>query len=315
MSFQPHPALRSAHAQTIFPALFRRAPAIAWRRERVDLPDGDFVDLDHAGPDRGRRALVVHGLGGSSDAPYVRGMAHALLTAGWAVTVLNLRGASGVPNRLARMYHSGDTDDARLIAGRLRADADGAPLVGVGFSLGANVLLKLLGETGEAAPLDAVVAVSPPFSLAACAERLATGVTRGYGLYLLTALKRHLLRKRKLLAAHIDLRAALRARDFRDFDGLVTAPLGGFESAEDYWERCSCSAFLPRIGRPTLIIHAVDDPFMHPDVVPAPETLPALVQLEAHANGGHVGFVARGPAARPRYYAEERAAAWLADHA
>ncbi|MCB9736621.1 MAG: alpha/beta fold hydrolase [Deltaproteobacteria bacterium] len=311
MSFTPHPALRAAHAQTIF-AAFAPRPAIAWERERVELDDGDFVDLDHApGPASGRRALVLHGLGGSSEAPYVRGLTAALAASGWGVTAFNFRGASGEPNRLARTYHSGDTADVRVVARLLRARVAADPLVAVGFSMGANALLKLLGEDGARPTFDAAVAVSSPFVLRICAHTLARGLAAGYGRYLLRGLKRMLRAKRALVAPRLDLRAALGARDFAAWDELVTAPLNGFASAADYWARASSSRYVASIAAPTLILHARDDPFMTPAVLPSRAELPPRTVLEASARGGHVGFVARGPRGLPRYHVDERVAAWL----
>lgn len=308
MLFEPHPWLSSAHAQTVFAAFGRRAPTFAWRHERFELNDGDFVDLAHYGEGR-RRVVILHGLGGSAESGYVRGMAQALVAAGWAVTAFQFRGASGAVNRHPRLYHSGDTGDIAEVARALRARSD--TLVAVGFSLGGNVTLKLLGEQGEDAVFDAGVAVSVPFRLAVCADVLDRGAAKVYGRWLVFALQRIVWRKRKQLAAHIDVRAAMRATDFRGFDAAVTAPLGGFASAAEYYALSSSRAFVGRIARPTYILHALDDPFMTAACVPEAHELAPSVTLEVHARGGHVGFV--GGAGRGlRWVAEERVVDWLA---
>jgi len=311
MQFRPHRFLVNPHAQTLYGALVRRSPRINWRREPIELPDGDRLELDHAGPKSGRRALLIHGLGGSSDAPYIRGLADALLQAGWSVTAVNLRGAS-TPNRLARTYHAGDTADLAFIAPRLRATTAGAPLVACGFSLGGNALLKLMGETGANAPFDAAVSVCAPLRLDLTAERLNTGLSRGYTAYLLAKLKLSLWRKRQLVKPHLDLVAAMRATDFRTWDERVTAPLNGFASADDYYTRSSARGYLSTIARPTLILHAIDDPFMPSTVLPEPHELSASVTLDAHPHGGHVGFAAHTDGSwSPAWFAEDRTLAFL----
>lgn len=312
-AFTPHPLLRDGHAQTLYGALGRRPTRIPWRRERVELPDGDFVDLDHldlaAEGGRGeRRVLLVHGLGGSSDAPYVRGLARRLAQERWAVTAMNLRGASGEPNRLPRGYHGGDTADLAVVIENLAARS--SVLTAVGFSLGGNALLKLLGEQGGAARVAAAVSVCAPLRLDLTARRLNEGLSRAYEAYLLIALKRGLWHKRRLVAPHLDLGRALAATSFLAWDELVTAPLNGFQSADDYWSRSSARGYLHGIARPTLILHALDDPFMPPAVLPTEAELSDAVTLEVHERGGHVGFVASGPRG-VTWFADERVVAFL----
>lgn len=314
MSFDPHPLLRGPHRQTIYGAFGRFPPALPMSPERFELPDGDFVDLHHSGPRHGPRVVLVHGLAGHARSPYIGALGAALAARGWAITRFEFRGAGETPNRLARGYHSGDTADLARVARALRERDPVAPLCAVGFSLGGNVLLKLLAEQIHGALFDAGVAVSVPFRLAVCAERLDRGASRVYGRWLLAHLKQGLRRKRTLLAAHIDLEAALSASDFRTFDALVTAPLHGYASVDDYYARASCRPDLGRITRPTLILHAADDPFMLPTCVPERAELSARTELEVHAHGGHVGFFERGPGGLPRSYIERRVAAWLAPH-
>lgn len=314
MSFEPHPLLRGPNRQTIFGAFARLPPALPSTRERFELPDGDFVDLYHSGPRHGPRVVLVHGLAGHARSPYMGALGAALGGRGWAVTRFEFRGAGETPNRLARGYHSGDTADLARVARTLRERDPAAPLCAVGFSLGANVLLKLMAEEAHGEVFDAAVAVSVPFRLAVCADRLATGTSRVYGRWLLTHLKQGLRRKRTLLASRIDLPGALAATDFRTFDALVTAPLHGYASVDDYYARASCRPDLARITRPTLILHAADDPFMLPTCVPEHAELSPRIELEVHRHGGHVGFFERGPGGLPRSYLERRVGAWLDAH-
>jgi len=313
MTFKPHPLLRGAHRQTIYGAFGRRAPAFTTRVERFELPDGDFVDLEHLGPDTPYqpRAVLLHGLGGSAQSTYIRTLAATLSAEGWAVTLFQFRGASG-PNRLPRTYHSGDTGDIALVLAALRQRmGPDAKLTAVGFSMGGNVLLKLLGEQGESSVINAAVAVSVPFRLAVCSDQLASGPSRVYGRYLIAGRLRALRSIRALVAPHIDYQRALTATDFRTLDGLVTAPLNDFASAADYYERSSSLGYLQAVRRPTLILHALDDPFMTPSAVPSAGDLAPAIELELHAHGGHVGFIERAPNGLPRSFIESRVARWL----
>lgn len=303
--FRPHPLLAGAHAQTLS-TLLRPTPPLALEIERWERPDGDFVDLAHGGRGRGPRAILLHGLTGGFDSKYLRGLARQLLAMGWRCTVLQFRGAGPEPNRLPRGYHQGDTADLRDLVARLHAEEPGTPLAAVGWSLGGNVLLKYLGEDGDATPLAAAVAVSVPFQLEPCAERLRTGFSRIYQARLLRELKAGVRRKAARMPLPISLERALGARDFFEFDDAVTAPLNGFRDARDYYARCSSAGFLGRIRRPTLILHAADDPFMSPGVVPDPGQLAAGVTLERCDRGGHVGFVAADGGMRPSFWLEQR---------
>lgn len=313
--FTPAWWCRGAHLQTIWPTCFRRSPRLALARERVELPDGDFLDIDWTddAPGAGRpTALVLHGLAGSSRSPYARGLLASLARAGWRAGLMHFRGCSGEPNRLARSYHSGETGDLDHVIGALRARAGAAPLALIGVSLGGNVLLKWLGERGRSAPIDAAVAVSVPFVLARAADRLDTGPSRFYQWYLLRCLRRSLELKRRRIEVPLAVRNLSALRRFRDFDEHVTAPLHGFRGAEHYYAASSSRPFLSRIAVPTLIVQARDDPFLTPDAIPASSELADCVRLELYENGGHAGFIAGGWPWRARYWLDERIPAYLA---
>ncbi|HEX5725705.1 MAG TPA: alpha/beta fold hydrolase [Longimicrobiaceae bacterium] len=319
--FRPARWLPGAHAQTIAGRFLRGPAGVTYRRERLELPDGDFVDLDHAtvrgapAPAPGAPvALVVHGLEGGSGSSYVLESCRALAEVGIRAVALNFRSCSGEPNRLARFYHAGDTGDLAFALAHVAAAHPGVPLVAVGFSLGGNVLLKYLGERGEAVPLRAAVAVSVPFDLTAGAGQLdGTRTGRFYVRFFVRKLRRKFMGKRAMLAGYGDVERALRARTFREFDDAVTARLHGFRSAEHYWESSSSAAFLAGIRIPTLILHAVDDPFLPPSAIPR-DAVRANPWLHAGftAHGGHVGFVA-GPPWAPEFWAEAEAARFLSE--
>ncbi|MES0872948.1 hydrolase [Sinimarinibacterium thermocellulolyticum] len=310
--FEPHPLLRGPHAQTMVPALLRPTPKLALRRERLELPDGDFVDLAWAGPARGSRlAVLVHGLTGGFQSKYLRGTARELIARGWRVVILQLRGGGDEPNRHARCYHHGDTGDLRHLWRVLRQRDPGVRLAAAGWSLGANVLLKALGEEGTTAPVEAAAAACAPFRLLPCAEKLRRGTARLYQARLLRDLKAIVARKHAAVPAPVDMDAVLAARDFIEFDDRYTAPLNGFRDARDYYERCECGGFVGAIRRPTLIVNARDDPFMTPAVLPRASALAPPVTLEVSRRGGHVGFIAADAHGRPYCWLEPHLADFL----
>jgi uncharacterized protein len=303
---------RNPHIQTIFPNRLRLRPRLSLQRERIELPDGDFIDIDWSASSSGPIVLLLHGLQGSSRSHYARALGRSFERAGWRTAIMHFRGCSGEPNRLARSYHSGDTGDVAYVARLLRARHPRTPLAAVGVSLGGNVLLKWLGETGAANPLAAAVAISVPFLLNRAADRLETGFARVYQRELLYSLQRALKAKRRRVFVPLAV-DRLRFKTMRAFDDHVTAPLHGFRDSSHYYSECSSRQFLRRIRVPTLVIQARDDPFMTPDVIPEPGELSDCVRLEVYPHGGHVGFVAGAWPWRPRYWLEERVPAFLRD--
>jgi predicted alpha/beta-fold hydrolase len=296
------------------------------RRERWELPDGDFLDVDRylpepAGADPGDApvVLVCHGLEGSSRASYVRGLVALALSRGLAALALNFRGCSGEPNRLPRFYHSGETGDLSLVVDRLAAERPGRPVLLAGFSLGGNVVVKYLGERGDGLPPEvrAAAAISVPFDLAASARAI-----DGPGFWSRVYRERFMRRLRRKAAAKalrfpgaFDAAAAARARTFAAFDAAVTAPLHGFPSAGAYWSGCSAGRFLAGVRRPLLALSSLDDPFVPAASIPfeAAAANPA-VTLETTPAGGHVAFVSGWPF-WPSFWAERRAIAFLAARA
>lgn len=322
VDFTPRPFeaprwLRGPHAQTVGGKLLRRDPGVRLERERLTLPDGDFVDLDVGPEPRGAGrgapvAVVLHGLEGSALRRYMRLTYAHLLERGVRPVGLNFRSCSGEPNRAARLYHSGETADLAAVLAHLRVAFPGRPMGGIGFSLGGNVLLKYLAERGEDAGLAAAAAVSVPYDLSAGATALETGLmSRAYNAYFLRMLRGKMRAKRSLLSELIDVRETLRARTLRQFDEAATAPLHGFRDAEDYYARSSSGPLLDRIRVPTLLLHSFDDPFLPPERVPvrAAAENPWIVPAFA-ATGGHVGFIGGTPG-RPRFWAEEEAARFV----
>ncbi|MCB1738611.1 MAG: hydrolase [Gammaproteobacteria bacterium] len=309
--FKPAPGLGGAHRQTLYPVGFRPRPALALRHERLELADGDFLDIAHSGPAEGPILLMFHGLEGSLDSHYARPWMQTFHAIGWRTVFMHFRNCSGEPNRLPRAYHSGETGDIAHVIDTLHQREPNTPLAAVGVSLGGNALLKYLGERGTDTPLTTAVAVSVPFRLDRAADRMERGISRLYQWHLLRHLRAHTRAKFRHMPSPIDLSRLDAMTTFRRFDDAVTARLHGFAGVDDYYTRSSSRQFLKAIRIPTLILHAEDDPFMTPDAIPAANELSPDVTLELSKHGGHVGFVGAGP---NRYWADARIAAHLAHY-
>ena len=307
---------KNPHVQTILPVLTKvKLPALS--RQRLELSDGDFIDLDWLGDPCNASSIVVilHGLEGSSDSHYVRRLLRDCHPLGLCVVVHHHRGCSGEANRLARSYHSGDTQDFSHTLQYLQQHFPQAKLYAVGYSLGGNVLAKYLGELQGNSAIDRAVVVSAPLQLSACAKRLEKGFSTLYQWYLIKQLRQKLTDKLNnptlinqisINQISITLKQVSTLKTFYQFDHQVTAPLHGFEGADDYYAQASGLGYLSKIKRPTLVIHAADDPFMTADVIPPASQLCADVTYELHQHGGHVGFIDGGTPFKPHFYLEQR---------
>jgi len=352
--------LRNGHAQTLY-RKFRAPPAIQHRRQRIELIDGDYIDLDWAlrpdahsvannvteasavdresrGSHSHKLVLILHGLCGCSQSSYVVNLQTLLTQRGIASVAMNFRGCSGEPNRMARSYHSGESDDLRAVLAELRAEFPDADISVVGYSLGANVLLKYLGEQGSAALCSSAVAVSTPFRLAECSRAMLSGASTLYGRYFVNKLSMSLQEKQQSLELRakadaqsgstsglaakrvIDVRAELdrfqslnlpsQFRDLWQFDDLVTAPLHGFADADEYYQQCSSAGFISGIRCKTLLLHSGDDPIIPVTALPEEKALPEQVGMCLYNRGGHVGFISSGD----KDWLERQIAAYVVEH-
>ncbi|MGV3346692.1 hydrolase [Enterobacteriaceae bacterium LUAb1] len=314
--FVPLRGLSNPHLQTLLPRLLRRRVHIRPYWQRLDLPDGDFVDLawseDPSLAAHKPRIVLFHGLEGSVNSPYAHGLMQACQEKGWLVVVMHFRGCSGEPNRMKRIYHSGETEDASYFLHWLQTSWGKVPTAAVGVSLGGNMLACLMGQQGNECLLDAGVIISAPLLLEPCSKRIEYGFSRFYQRYLLSRLKQNAARKLKAFPGTlpVNLTQLKKMKKIRQFDDAITARTHGFTDASDYYRRCSAMPFLTGVRKPMLIIHAQDDPFMSDDVIPDLSTLPASITYQLSQYGGHVGFVG-GTLRQPKMWLEQRVPHWL----
>jgi len=315
-TFKPAWWLSNSHLQTLYPALLRYEPNPPdYRRERLTTPDHDFIDIDYCGTGKQPLIILIHGLTGSSQSSYIKGLQSALLKQGMRSAALNFRGCSGSPNNRARSYHSGETGDIHFLYQTLRQREPATPIGAVGFSLGGNVLLKWLGEQGDQLELFATVAVSVPLLLGICATKLDNGFAKFYRVNLLNKLKANMHIKLQHLesigqskeANKIKVLGDLSAiNSFWQYDDQVIAKLHGFIDVHDYYRRSSSRQYLKSISVPTLLIQAIDDPLMTSEVLPEHKELSPHVQMELTQHGGHVGFISGLIPFKPQYWLEQR---------
>lgn len=316
MRFEPANGLRNAHLQTLLPRFIRRKPLFTPVKQRIETPDGDFLDLAWTGPSDGYPEqqpimILFHGLEGSFNSPYANGLLHAARQQGWLGVMMHFRGCSGEINRRPRGYHSGETSDAAFFISWLRQRFPSNPLWAVGVSLGGNMLVNYLAETGDRCELAAAQVISPPLDLASCSERIQQGFSRLYQQYLLGSMKRNLCKKLALLpdTLPLDREQARQIQTLWQFDEQVTAPLHGFDGANDYYRRCSGLGKLAEVTIPLRVIHAKDDPFMTESVIPT-MPLPDNIDYDLSPYGGHVGFVS-GSWRKPDFWLEKTVPEWF----
>ena len=314
--FRPAFGLSNPHVQTLLPFLLKKAGNDKYRQQTLELVDGDFLDLSWLGEPKDGRPIVVlfHGLEGSIDSHYAKTIMQALHQQGWLALLMHFRGCSHRPNRLAHSYHSGETEDARYLLGWLKQTYPNSPLAAVGISLGGNMLLKLQAEYGDQSPLKAAVSVCAPVQLNLCSQRLNKGLSRIYQRHLITRLNQKLCNKIKQFNFEeligLSKNDIKQIKTFWQFDDRVTAPLHGFKDVHDYYARSSARQYLKDIKKPTLMIHALDDPFMQQKIVPEESELSNSIELELSKHGGHIGFIA-GSLSKPVFWLPQRISEYL----
>ena len=308
--YEPPWWLPSAHLQTIYPVFFRGNHLPPYTRQKLELADGDFLDLDWWTQGSRRLVILSHGLEGHSGRAYITGMARMANEEGWDILAWNFRGCGGSINRLPRLYCNADTDDLHAVVA-CAASKGYSNIVMVGFSMGGNVTLLYLGRETDRVPqgVSGAVCFSVPCDLEGCAQALARPGCTLYMKRFLIELRKKLELKQKDYPDRIDLTGYEKIRDFKAFDDRYTAPFHGFRDAEDYWKRCSSFPWLDRIRIPTLLINAKNDPFLSPSCFPISLQNP-LVRLITPPRGGHCGFPSFE--APDRYWSEQVTAHFLA---
>ncbi len=313
-TYRPPLIFRNRHLQTIYPSLFRNVNGVNFTRERIDTPDGDFIDLDWSRVGSDKVIMAVHGLEGSSRSRYMPGMIRAFNRRGWDGVAMNLRGCSGEPNRLLRFYHAGATDDPDTVVRHVLGRNSYTRLALVGFSIGGNLTLKYLGERGTALPHQIIgaAAISTPCDLEACAWKLSDASNQLYLKNFLRGFRRKIRAKMQIMPGKIHDHDFHTIKTLKDYDDRYTAPLHGFVDAAEYWAKCHCKQFLADIRIPTLLINARDDPFLTAESYPYDEAeQSSYLFFETPSFGGHVGFVTLN--SDTEYWHETRVTSFIID--
>ncbi len=305
--------VKSAHLSTIYSGLFRKVNGLDQKRERLELPDGDFMDLDWSFAEKPSKKVVIllHGLEGNAQRPYITGSAKAFNEAGIDACAVNFRGCSGETNRLFRSYHSGATEDLDAVVQHILKNKKYPEIYIKGVSLGGNMVLKYVGEPRNIPKeIKAVIAVSAPCNLYSSLKELLKPINYAYALRFRKHLVEKLRLKLPLFPDGISKDDIKNIKNLKDFDDIYTAPAHGFKDALDYYEQCSCRQFLLDIQVPSLIINAINDSFLGPECYPHKEAEKnEMIHLETPKFGGHVGFID----SENRYYSEKRAIKFLED--
>lgn len=292
-SYRPPILLKNNHVQTVVPTLFRKVDGINYTRERISTPDGDFIDIDISSISSDKALILSHGLEGNSQRHYIKGMIKAFHNAGYDGIAFNMRGCSGVPNKRPETYHSGKTEDLHTVIQYILKHKNYKKISLVGFSLGANLTLKYVGEMGSTlhSKVKSAVAISAPCDLISSSIELHKAKNYIYAKRFLISLLKKMDEKRDIIPPEIwEKRNSIKT--LRDFDNVFTAPLNGFRDAEDYWKKCSCKNFLSGITIPALIINSADDPILGTECYPIKEAQSNKnLFLEITKHGGHMGYI------------------------
>lgn len=290
----PNIFFKNCHINTIYASQLRKLKSINYERIRIETPDDDFIDLDWIYKDSSKVAIVCHGLEGSAESRYIKGISAIFTEKNWSVCAYNYRGCSGEPNRQLRAYHSGATDDLELVIQSVLTKKY-TEIVLVGFSLGGNLVLKYTGENGKNihSEIKKTVALSTPCHLESGAEEINKSRNWIYLKRFMRKLQAKVIPKKELLIKNgFDYEAVSKAKTFAEFDELFTSKAQGFKDRIDYYTKASALQFIPNIAIPTLLINAQDDSFLSPKCFPIAEAKAnENFYLEMPKYGGHVGFV------------------------
>lgn len=319
IDFKPAWWLRNRHLQTLYPVFIRKKIQLNLLREEFTLTDGDIIFLDWTVNKLENKPVIVflHGLEGSTDSPYIRGIMKESVNQGFRSVCLHFRGCATNTNNiisLSKSYHAGETEDLScFIHYLLQNIKQNTQIFMVGYSLGANVLLKWLGENPNQPRISAAVAVSTPFDLSQSTEKLKRGFSRVYNWWLLKSLRQSMLNKFLNKSEFLNYSELNKIKSIEEFDNKITAPMHGFSSAKDYYAKSSSKKYLRQIKIPTLIISAKDDPFLPQEAIPNLSEVSSCVDLQISPHGGHVGFIEGKIPFYASYYLEWRILQYLSE--
>lgn len=320
MFFTCSKLLKSPHIQTILPVLLP-SPKIKYFTNKLVFEDGDFTEIVWIDKVKNKEfeniVVLFHGIGGSIKSHYIQRMMKKLKEMGYLSVLMHFRGCAEKTNNTLRSYHAGEIEDARFFINRLKKMYPNSKLHAIGYSLGANMLLKLLASYKNNSPLSSAVCISTPLELEECTKYISKGLAMFYQKYLLKNLKSHLLQKEKKLdllsTLNLSKERIKKINTIYEFDDIYTAPVFGFKNAHDYYSKNSSKQFLKSIQIPTLMIHAKDDPFIPSCVLPEKTELSDMIKLELSDNGGHVGFI-QGSIFKPKFWLEKRIELFLKEY-
>jgi len=290
-TYEPSLLFKNKHFNTVYRTFFH-IPGINYKRERLELMDGDFIDIDISSVNSGKVVVAIHGLEGSSQSTYIQSLSKLLNQNNYDVIAVNLRGCSGESNRLLSSYHSGKTEDLDFVIQHLDNQYNYKEINIVGYSLGGNLTLKYLGEMNTTSKIKSAVGISVPCDLKASALEMNTFTNKLYLQMFLKSLRQKGLKKlHEFPSSFLTVDAINSVKNFKDFDDIYTAPAHGFKNAEDYWDKSSCKQYIPSIKIPTLLITSLDDPFFNENCYPIKEAKENNnFFMETPKYGGHVGF-------------------------
>ena len=305
----------SKHLETIYPVVFRNIKDVNFKRERIELNDGDFLDIDWIKKGNKRLLILCHGLEGNTTSKYLQGMAKAASNNHYDIAALNYRGCSGEINRNFRFYHSGETNDLDAVIQFIISKNHYIEIGLIGFSVGGNIILKYLGEKEKTlSPLiKAAVNFSAPCDLKASANTLAKWHNKLYLDRFLKSLRLKIEAKTKQFPSSINLNNYNTIKNFTDFDERYTAPIHGFQDASDYYKKCSSIHYISKITLPTLLVSALNDPFLSEECYPFEQAKKNdQFFLETPKKGGHCGFYKNNK--NGNYWSENRALEFLENY-
>lgn len=291
MNYTPPFLLFNPHLETIYPALVRKVKLQPYTRERITTPDNDFLDLDWLKQGASKLVIISHGLEGNTQRAYIKGMARIFFNNDFDVLTWNYRGCSGEMNRQLRFYHSGATDDLHTVVEHALSQHVHQEIYLVGFSLGGNLTLKYLGESRtRSSVIRKAVTFSVPVDLHSSCIQISRPGNRVYANRFLRSLKKKVAEKAKYMK-ELDIRGLDRVKTLMEFDDQFTGPVHGFKNAIDYYQQSSALRYMSGISVPTLLVNAMNDPFLSPECFPGEQFRQHnFIQIETPKHGGHVGF-------------------------